>query len=121
MLRIFSFGLLLVLAAMAGFFIPRLVQYPGQAQFAFKFPDPDPKYVKSLAPNQEYACKAVVEATAFEDRLDGPTANASSGSSDDRVSLKIARDGKGIFLLFAASVAQGATDAGEAIPITLDR
>jgi hypothetical protein len=48
-----------------------------------------------------------------------PTANAHSGVGTDKVALKIASDGKGIFALTAFQMSAGATDAGDPIPITL--
>lgn len=119
MLRKLTIGMLMTVAAAAGFYVPRFMQYPSQADFKFSFPDTTPTLVRTVAPNVDYGCNVITEAVAYENRLDGPTANARSGTGANKIALKIANDGKGIFLLNSYDVGIGATDAGDPIPITL--
>ena len=55
---------------------------------------------------------------AYENRLDGPTANARAGAGTEHVAIRMSPDGKGIFMLPASAVRAGASDAGDPIPIT---
>jgi hypothetical protein len=121
---VLTIGMLMALAAAGGFYVNRLMQR-GEGDLELSFPDRDPKIVTVVAPNQDYGCNAITEAEAFENHIhtDGagaaPTANARSGVGTDKVALKFTNDGKGIFLLSAFDVGQGATDAGDPIPITV--
>jgi hypothetical protein len=119
MRRILTIGLLTALSAAVGYYIPWLPQFQKQAKFSVEFPDRDSRYVKAPAPNQDYACSAIADAAAYEDKIGGPTANARSGAGTDNVALKISDDGKGVLLLTAAAVKLGVTEAGPPIPITL--
>jgi hypothetical protein len=118
MLKPFTVVVLLLFAAAAGFYIPRLMQYPHQSEFSVKLVDPDPKWLTPAAANSSYGCEAVTEANTFEDRLAGSNAMALAGFGTDKMSLKITGDGKGVVVLFAAAVAAGVTEASDPIPIT---
>ena len=108
-----------MLGATAGYHVLRLLQYPRQATFRVALPDTS--YVRPVAPNQDYGCNAVTEASVYEDRLDGPTANALSalpGDAAEKVAIKFSADGKGVYVLTSTAVKYGATDAGNPIPLT---
>ncbi len=45
MSRVLKIGILITLAAVAGFYVPRVMQNPSLAKFEFPLPDPDPQYV----------------------------------------------------------------------------
>ena len=118
-------GLVLIaLGAVGGIYVNRLVQR-GEGDLELRFPDSDPKVLRSVAAGQDYGCNAVTEAETFENHLHtegtraAPTANARSGAGTDKVALKITNDGKGILLLSASDVGHGVTDAGDPIPITV--
>jgi hypothetical protein len=121
--QVITIGALMVLSAAGGFYFNRLVHDPGKADLELDFPDIDSQFIEAVAPNKEYGCSAITEAEASENRIHtggaglAPTANALSGTATDKVALRIAADGKGLFLLFAFDVAHGATDAGEPLPI----
>ncbi len=116
MLRLVIIGIFILLSAVGGYYIPRL--YNSQVALKLNFPDPNTKIFGKVTPGESYGCKAMIEARAYEDRFD-KTANAQSSIGTDKFALKIAEDGKGIFLLSAVDVQYGATDAGNPIPITL--
>jgi len=71
MLKPLTVGILLILAAAAGFYIPRLMQYPSQSEFSVNLADPDPKWLEPLTANAAFACDAAIEAMAFENSLAG--------------------------------------------------
>ena len=109
---------ILVALAGAALYITKSTWAGGPGEYTLKFPDRDPKYVNPVAPSEEYACDPITEAVAYENRLDGPTANARAGAGTEHVAIRMSPDGKGIFMLPASAVRAGATDAGDPIPIT---
>ena len=109
---------ILVALAGAALYITKSTWAGGPGEYTLKFPDRDPKYVNPVAPSEEYACDPITEAVAYENRLDGPTANARAGAGTEHVAIRMSPDGKGIFMLLASAVRAGATDAGDPIPIT---
>jgi hypothetical protein len=60
-------------------------------------------------------CDVITEGTAFENRLDGPTANVRGGAGKDKLALNLSQDGQTLSVLYAYDVGHGAT-----IPIKLD-
>ena len=116
LVRIAGIVALVAIAAAAGFFVPRFLQYPSRIDFSYKFPDQiiDPK---PIAPNVTYNCNAMTQAEVYENRADGPTANVASGRWGDIVSLKISGDGKGIAVSFPFAVASDTGDIADSIPI----
>jgi hypothetical protein len=116
LLRVLTVVLLMIVSATAGFFIPRLLQYPSRIEFKYKFADQIPN-PKSVAANVAYECSAITQAEVYENRLDNPTGNAGSGKGGDEVALKISSDGKGILVSFPYAATNDTTDVGEPIPI----
>ena len=116
MWRVLVIVALVIAVAAGGFFIPRLLQFPNQIAFRFKFPDQDVSK-KPIAPNESYACTAITQAEVYENREDGPTGNAGAGHWGDDVTLKVSSDGKGISVVLPFDVANGATVPADAIPI----
>jgi hypothetical protein len=121
--RVLTVGTLMALSAAAGFYFNHLAHDPSEPELELNFPDYNPQLVNPVTPGQEYGCDATTEAEAAENRIHtngaglAPTANARSGTATDKVALRIAEDGKGVYALFAFDVAHGATDAGDPIPI----
>ena len=119
MLRVLVIIGVVIAAAAAGFFVPRLLQFPSQLALKYKFPDQDATTAaKPIAPNESYACSAVTQAETYENRMDGPTGNASAGKGGDEVTLKVSGDGKGISVELPFDIANGATVSPQPIPIT---
>jgi hypothetical protein len=116
LLRILGIVALVIVAAAAGFLVPRFLQYPSRIDFSYKFPDQiiDPK---PIAPNVTYGCNAMTQAEVYENREDGPTANVASGRWGDVVSLKISSDGKGIVVSFPFAVVSDTSEIADPIPI----
>ena len=108
---------LIVIATGAGFYVAR---YTSKTEYAITFPDISPSSLLTpLAPGATLACAALAGAVARENRLahPTPTATAEAHPGVDKLSLKIAADGKGIYLLTAAAVSIGIMDA-DPIPRT---
>jgi hypothetical protein len=116
MWRVVSIVALIVVAAAAGFFVPRFFQLPNQIAFRFKFPDQDVS-TKPIAPGVEYACSAITQSEVYENREDGPTGNAGAGKWGDEVALKVSSDGKGISIILPFDITNGATVSPDPIPI----
>jgi len=102
--------------AAAGFFIPRLLQWPSRIDFKYRFPDRTTAS-KPIAPGLIYACTAVTQAEVYENREAEPTANVGSGKGGDEVSFKISDDKKGILVAFPFAAAADASDVSEPLPI----
>lgn len=115
------FLLLMLLAAAAGFFVH---QYYWQQDTYLKisFPDIDSGLVNPIQPGQQYGCRTVAEALAWENRLGvdtGPVATAESKPSTEVFAFKIGDDGKSISVLGASEVAYGISDAQETPIVSL--
>src|SRR3984893_4900981 len=87
---------ILVALAGAALYVTKSTGAGGPGEYTLKFPDRDPKYVNPVAPSEEYACDPITEAVAYENRLDGPTANARAGAGTEHVAIRMSPDGKGI-------------------------
>jgi hypothetical protein len=131
MLRWLMTGILMSLAALAGFYVPRFVQYPAYAEFAAIFPDPAKDYAKEFSLDRGWGCSAVAIANAYENRLaaagapERPSGFAISGLTEgnqpaEKFAIKMSDDKKGILLLSADQLNVGITNADEPIPITYD-
>jgi hypothetical protein len=130
MLRVLTIGILMALAAVAGFYIPRIIQYPSQAEFGTMFPDSTPAYAKEFSIDRGWGCVAATVANAFEDRLstvdkENPSGFAMAGLTEgnlppEKFAIRLSDDRKGILLLSAEQLNAGITDAGPPIPITYD-
>jgi hypothetical protein len=128
MLRVLTIGILMTLAAVAGFYVPRIIQYPSQAEFGAMFPDPTPDYAKEFSIDRGWGCVTATVAKAFENRLvdtgsEKPSGFAMSGLTEENLppekfAIRLSGDRKGIFLLSAEQLNVGVTDAGAPIPIT---
>jgi len=118
MLRVLLIVGLVIVAAAAGFFVPRLLQFPSQLALRYKFPDQAATVAKPIAPDESYACSAVTQAETYENRIDGPTGNASAGKGGDVVTLKVSSDGNGISVELPFDIANGAAVSPQPIPIT---
>jgi hypothetical protein len=129
MLRLLTIGMLITLAAAAGFYVARFVQYPNYAEFGVIFPDPAKDYAKEFSIDRGWGCITVTVANAYENRIaaagapEKPSGFATSGLTDGNVppekfALRMSNDKRGIFLLSADQLNVGVTDAGEPIPIT---
>ncbi|MDQ6702277.1 MAG: hypothetical protein M3Z96_03780 [Pseudomonadota bacterium] len=108
MLRVLTIGMLMTLAAAAGFYGQRFMS--DNAEFGVIFPDPDPKFAAEFTLDRGWGCTGITVANAFEDRIAGavgkPSGFAVSGFKEagvpaDKYSLSMTPDGKGIFILSA--------------------
>jgi len=116
MWRVLTIVAAIIVAAAAGFFVPRFFQFPPRIDFKYRFGDPI-LTPKPIAPNVSYECVAFTQAEVYENREDGPTANVSSGKGGDEVALKITEDGKGMMISFPFAAANDTADFDKPIPI----
>jgi hypothetical protein len=68
---------------------------------------PDLRYSPS---SMNLGCTAVTEGSVFENRLDGPTANAHAAPGTEKLALTLSDDRKTLSLLYANDVGVGATE-----------
>lgn len=123
---------LLIVAAAAGFYahdyLPNADADKNESHFSFQ--DADPKDVKPVEPNQEFACKFKGWALAGEYKLgdphswahqlgkvQGPDVEVQYARESEAVALRISNDGKGIFMLTATDVSMGVSGASRPFPI----
>src|SRR5712691_652619 len=109
-MRYFVTVLLIAAAAVAGYFSRELAV---SKTFDAKLPFPDLGYSPSTF---DLGCVVVTEGSAFENRLDGPSANAHAGSGVEKLALKLSGDGRTLSVLYADDVGIGAT---EPIPLAV--
>jgi hypothetical protein len=82
----------------------------GSTDTKLEFPD------RGYSPSTfSLGCDVITEGTAFENRLDGPTANVRGGLGKDKVALNLSQDGQTLSVLYAYDVGHGGT-----VPIKLD-
>jgi hypothetical protein len=102
--------LLIAAAAVAGYFSRELA---ASKTFDASLPFPDLGYSPSTF---DLGCAVITEGSVFENRLNGPSANAHAGSGTEKLALKLSDDGKTLSLLYAYDVGIGAT---EPIPLAV--
>jgi hypothetical protein len=102
--------LLIAAAAAAGYFGRELT---ASKTFETKVPFPDRGYSPSTF---NLGCAVIMQGSAFEDRFDGPSANARAGVGTEKLALKLSDDGKTLSVLYASDVELGAT---EPIPLAV--
>lgn len=102
--------LLIATAAVAGFFSR---EFTSSKTFDAKMPFPDLGYSPSTF---DLGCAVATEGSAFEDRLEGPTANAHAGPGTEKLALRLSGDGKTLSVLYAYDIGNGVT---EPIPLTV--
>lgn len=110
MMRYFIAALLIAGAAAGGYFSRELT---ASKSFDTKIAFPDLSYSPSTF---DLGCSVITEGSAFEDRLDGPSANAHAGIGTEKLALKLSSDAKTLSILYAYDVGNGAT---EPIPLTV--
>lgn len=96
--------LLIAVAAVAGYFSRELA---APKIFDASVPFPDLGYSPSTF---DLGCAVITEGSAFENRLNGPSANAHAGSGTAKLALKLSDDGKTLSVLYASDVGIGATE-----------
>ncbi len=116
MWRVLTIIALVIGSAAAGFFVPRLLQFPSRIEFRYKFPDQIPT-AKPIAANVGYECTATTQSEVYENRLGNPMGNAAAGKGGDEVTLKVTTDGKGILVSFPFAAADDTGDVSAPIPI----
>jgi hypothetical protein len=95
-----------------------LGRHTTELTYAVDFPDPPPSFVNAIEPNGSFACTAAADAFGYESHYPPkPIAKAQANAGTDKLALRVAPDGKGIYMLTAASTAAGVTDAGDRNPI----
>ncbi len=109
-MRYFITILLIAAAAAAGYFSRELT---ASKTFETKVPFRDPGYSPSTF---NLGCAVIMEGSAFENRLDGPTANARGGFGTEKLALNLSDDGKTLSVLYAYNVGIGLT---EPIPLAV--
>ncbi len=80
--------LLIAAAAVAGYFSRELA---APKTFDVSLPFPDLGYSPSTF---NLGCAVITEGSAFENRLNGPSANAHAGSGTEKLALTLSDDGK---------------------------
>lgn len=111
--RFFRTTVVIAVVAAMSFWLGR---YTKETKYEASFPDPPPSSIlTTIAPGVTLACSALAEGEVRENRLayPVPTASAEAAQGVDKLSLKIAPDGKGIYLLTAAAVSIGVIDPGD--------
>jgi hypothetical protein len=103
MVRFLVAALLIVLGAVGGYFYAQHDKLHSELEFALADGTP------SRSEIYDYGCKGIVNATAGENVFP-KNARALSGVSEDNASLHITPDKKGISVLFAYDVANGASE-----------
>jgi hypothetical protein len=130
MARVLTIGMLMTLAAAAGFYAHDYLRYNDPVERHFRFnPYQDQKHVKSVEPNQEFVCQALVYTMAGEDifgdhnswafysgKVPPPDAAFISSPASDHFALRISDDGKGIYVLGQVAFETGTTN-GDMMPI----
>jgi hypothetical protein len=109
-MRVALIVLLVVAASVLGYFGREVI---GSTPSDTKLQFPDRGYSPSTF---NLGCTAVTAGSAFEDRLDGPSANAHAGPGTEEVALALSGDGKTLSVLYAYDVGNGAT---EPIPLVV--
>jgi hypothetical protein len=100
-MRVVLMVLLVAAAGVLGYFGRGLT---GPTDTKLQFPD------RSYSPSAlDLGCDVVTEGSAYEDRLDGPTANGHAGTGTEKVALSLSSDGKTLSVLYAFDVGNGAT------------
>jgi hypothetical protein len=103
-LRYLVMILLMAAAGVAGYFSRELF---ASKTLDASLPFPDLGYTPS---SFDLGCTVITEGAAFENRLNGPTANAHAGPGTEKLALKLSGDGKTLSVLYAYDVGIGATD-----------
>jgi len=131
MSRALTIGMLMIFAAVAGFYARDYRRYNEMDERHFAFPYQREDTIKPPKPNQELACKALVYSAAREnvfgdrnswaafwsEKVPPHDAEVYSGPASDYFALRISTDGKGIFILSEDAVRVGVSDPGDPIPI----
>jgi hypothetical protein len=107
-MRALVFVLLILAAAAAGYIGHGAVSTPD-----IKLQFPELGYSPSTF---DLGCSVVTEGSAYENRLDGPSANAHAGLGSEKLALKLSDDRKTLSVLYAYDVGHGAT---EPIPLAV--
>jgi hypothetical protein len=124
MSRVLTIGMLMTLAAAAGFYGPRFMSDSSYAEFRTNFPDPDPQFAAEFTIDRGWGCTGITTARAYEDRFaKTPAGVAESGLTEGgfpitKYALSLTQDRKGILILSEFQLHNDVTAAGEPIPIT---
>ncbi|MDQ6868576.1 MAG: hypothetical protein M3178_09280 [Pseudomonadota bacterium] len=132
MSRVLTIGMLMILAAVTGFYVHDYLRSDDRNASHFSFQDKNPRDVKPVKPNQGFACKFLGYAFAGENKLgdpnpwsrqwgklSGPDVEVRYARESEGVALRISDEGKDIFMLTETAVSVGISEAGE-LPIAFD-
>jgi hypothetical protein len=128
MSRVLTIGMLMILAAVAGFYARDYRRYNEMDERHFAFPHRIEDTIKPPKPNQELAIAySSASENVFGDHnswaylwngKEPPRdAEVYSGPASDNFALRMSANGKGIFILSDEDVRLGVSDPGDPIPI----